>query len=126
MEGGEENPRGRQARSYTRGRVDLARRLPNLVGRRKIAINRGPAGGSGIPRGGVVCVGHCASTCSHLPTHPKMIFGPTSLSLAPRIAQSKSLLAYFKPIAAWYIDLMGYRKYGLKYDDLSAFLRTPP
>ena len=52
-----------------------------------------------------------------------MIFGPTSLSLAPRIAQSKSLLAYFKPIAAWYIDLMGYRKYGLKYDDLSAFLR---
>ncbi|KAI5899980.1 14 kDa subunit of cytochrome bd ubiquinol oxidase [Schizophyllum commune H4-8] len=47
-----------------------------------------------------------------------MIFGPTSLSLAPRIAQSKSLLAYFKPIAAWYTDLMGYRKYGLKYDDL--------
>ncbi|TRM61713.1 cytochrome b-c1 complex subunit 7 [Schizophyllum amplum] len=47
-----------------------------------------------------------------------MIFGPTSLSLASRVTANKTLLAWCKPIAAWYTDLMGYRKYGLRYDDL--------
>ncbi|KAF9264890.1 14 kDa subunit of cytochrome bd ubiquinol oxidase [Marasmius fiardii PR-910] len=46
------------------------------------------------------------------------IFGPLSLSLAPKILASKTLTRWFTPFAHWYANLSGYRKYGLKYDDL--------
>ncbi|KAG1756259.1 cytochrome b-c1 complex subunit 7 [Suillus paluster] len=39
-------------------------------------------------------------------------------SLAPYIRSSRSLKKYVAPVAHWYADLMGYRKMGLKYDDL--------
>ncbi|OJA21631.1 hypothetical protein AZE42_09743 [Rhizopogon vesiculosus] len=39
-------------------------------------------------------------------------------SLAPYIRSSRTLKKYVAPIAHWYADLMGYRKMGLKYDDL--------
>jgi len=38
--------------------------------------------------------------------------------LAPYIKSSKSLLNFVKPIAHWYANASGYRKYGFKYDDL--------
>ncbi|KAG2146941.1 cytochrome b-c1 complex subunit 7 [Suillus bovinus] len=40
------------------------------------------------------------------------------LSLAPYIRSSRTLKKYVTPVAHWYADLMGYRKMGLKYDDL--------
>ncbi|KIJ69498.1 hypothetical protein HYDPIDRAFT_172879 [Hydnomerulius pinastri MD-312] len=39
-------------------------------------------------------------------------------SLAPYIRSSRSLKGLVTPVAHWYADLMGYRKMGLKYDDL--------
>jgi hypothetical protein len=47
------------------------------------------------------------------------VLGP---SLAPYIRSSRTLKKYVTPIAHWYADLMGYRKMGLKYDDLRACL----
>ena len=46
------------------------------------------------------------------------MFGPLGPSLAPYINSSRSLQRWVKPIATWYADSMGYRKYGFKYDDL--------
>ncbi|KAJ8583044.1 14 kDa subunit of cytochrome bd ubiquinol oxidase [Rhizopogon salebrosus TDB-379] len=43
------------------------------------------------------------------------VLGP---SLAPHVRSSRTLKKYVTPIAHWYADLMGYRKMGLKYDDL--------
>ncbi|KAG2349365.1 14 kDa subunit of cytochrome bd ubiquinol oxidase [Suillus weaverae] len=43
------------------------------------------------------------------------VLGP---SLAPYIRSSRTLKKYVTPVAHWYADLMGYRKMGLKYDDL--------
>jgi hypothetical protein len=45
------------------------------------------------------------------------VLGP---SLAPHVRSSRTLKKYVTPIAHWYADLMGYRKMGLKYDDLRA------
>ncbi|KAF5376552.1 hypothetical protein D9757_008296 [Collybiopsis confluens] len=39
-------------------------------------------------------------------------------TLAPKVLASKSLAAWIAPVAHWYTNLAGYRKYGLKYDDL--------
>jgi hypothetical protein len=39
-------------------------------------------------------------------------------SLAGWIKSSRTLSKYIKPVANWYADLAGYRKMGLKYDDL--------
>ncbi|EGN96011.1 hypothetical protein SERLA73DRAFT_141131 [Serpula lacrymans var. lacrymans S7.3] len=39
-------------------------------------------------------------------------------SLAPYIRSSRTLSKWVKPISVWYANLMGYRKMGLKYDDL--------
>ncbi|KAG5353345.1 Cytochrome b-c1 complex subunit 7 [Termitomyces sp. T112] len=47
-----------------------------------------------------------------------MLFGPLSLSLAPYVKSSKTLTRWLKPVANWYADACGYRKYGFKYDDL--------
>ncbi|KAG6884940.1 hypothetical protein C0993_007122 [Termitomyces sp. T159_Od127] len=47
-----------------------------------------------------------------------MPFGPLSFSLAPCIKSSKTLSRLIKPIANWYANASGYRKYGFKYDDL--------
>lgn len=46
------------------------------------------------------------------------MFGPLGLSLAPYINSSRTLSRWVKPIATWYSDVAGYRKYGFKYDDL--------
>ncbi|KAF8136275.1 cytochrome b-c1 complex subunit 7, partial [Boletus edulis] len=39
-------------------------------------------------------------------------------SLAPYVRSSRSLKKFVTPIAHWYAGLMGYRRMGLKYDDL--------
>ncbi|KAG7092244.1 hypothetical protein E1B28_008610 [Marasmius oreades] len=46
------------------------------------------------------------------------VYGPLSYSLASNILASKALTRWFTPFANWYANLAGYRKYGLKYDDL--------
>ncbi|KAF8201480.1 cytochrome b-c1 complex subunit 7 [Pholiota molesta] len=46
------------------------------------------------------------------------MFGPLGLSLAPYVNSSRTLSRWVKPIAIWYSDVAGYRKYGFKYDDL--------
>lgn len=46
------------------------------------------------------------------------IFGPLGPSLAPYIRSSKTLTRWFKPISHWYANLAGYRRIGLRYDDL--------
>lgn len=48
------------------------------------------------------------------------MFGPLGPSLAPYVRQSRTLSKWIKPLATWYADLAGYRKMGLKYDDLRA------
>ncbi|KAF8232390.1 14 kDa subunit of cytochrome bd ubiquinol oxidase [Tricholoma matsutake] len=46
------------------------------------------------------------------------MFGPLSVSLAPYVKSSRTLFKWLKPIATWYTNAAGYRKYGFKYDDL--------
>ncbi|KAF8921549.1 ubiquinol-cytochrome-c reductase complex subunit 6 [Mucidula mucida] len=46
------------------------------------------------------------------------MFGPLSVSLAPLVNSSKTLSKWVVPIAKWYTEAQGYRKYGFKYDDL--------
>ncbi|KAF7777501.1 hypothetical protein Agabi119p4_3573 [Agaricus bisporus var. burnettii] len=46
------------------------------------------------------------------------MFGPMGVSLAPYIRSSKTLMNWVKPLANWYANVAGYRKYGFKYDDL--------
>ncbi|TFK72535.1 14 kDa subunit of cytochrome bd ubiquinol oxidase [Pluteus cervinus] len=46
------------------------------------------------------------------------MFGPLGLSLAPYVKSSRTLSKWIQPIASWYADASGYRKYGFKYDDL--------
>ena len=46
------------------------------------------------------------------------MFGPLGFSLAPYVLSSKSLSKWITPIANWYANASGYRKYGFKYDDL--------
>ncbi|KAI0085478.1 ubiquinol-cytochrome-c reductase complex subunit 6 [Irpex rosettiformis] len=46
------------------------------------------------------------------------MFGPLGPSLAPTIKANRGLYKIIKPFAGWYADLMGYRRMGLKYDDL--------
>ena len=49
--------------------------------------------------------------------HTMNALGP---SLAPYVRSSRSLKKLVTPVAHWYADLMGYRRMGLKYDDLRA------
>lgn len=46
------------------------------------------------------------------------MFGPLGLSLAPYIKQSRFWSRIITPFAIWYADAAGYRRMGLKYDDL--------
>ncbi|KIP06001.1 hypothetical protein PHLGIDRAFT_128537 [Phlebiopsis gigantea 11061_1 CR5-6] len=46
------------------------------------------------------------------------IFGPLGPSLASSVTRNRGLYRAFKPFADWYADIAGYRRYGLKYDDL--------
>jgi ubiquinol-cytochrome c reductase subunit 7 len=46
------------------------------------------------------------------------VFGPLGLSLAGYVRSSRTLTRWLKPVAIWYSGLAGYRKVGLKYDDL--------
>ncbi|KAJ3726266.1 cytochrome b-c1 complex subunit 7 [Lentinula raphanica] len=43
---------------------------------------------------------------------------PLGSTLAPKVLASKTLTSWITPVAHWYANLAGYRKYGLKYDDL--------
>jgi ubiquinol-cytochrome c reductase subunit 7 len=52
-----------------------------------------------------------------------MLFGPLGPSLASYVQSSKSLVSWIKPLANWYANAAGYRKYGFKYDDLRKFSR---
>ncbi|KAF9066892.1 cytochrome b-c1 complex subunit 7 [Rhodocollybia butyracea] len=44
-----------------------------------------------------------------------MSLGP---SLASKVLASKTLSSWIVPVAQWYANVSGYRKYGLRYDDL--------
>lgn len=46
------------------------------------------------------------------------MFGPLGLSLAPYIKQSRFWNRILTPFSKWYADAAGYRRMGLKYDDL--------
>ncbi|KJA27449.1 hypothetical protein HYPSUDRAFT_131295 [Hypholoma sublateritium FD-334 SS-4] len=46
------------------------------------------------------------------------MFGPVGLSLAPYVRSSRTLSKWIAPVATWYANASGYRKYGFKYDDL--------
>ncbi|KAJ7581071.1 cytochrome bd ubiquinol oxidase subunit [Mycena floridula] len=46
------------------------------------------------------------------------MFGPLGLSLAPYVNSSRTLSKWLTPLAKWYTQRMGYRQYGLKYDDI--------
>ncbi|KAI0362694.1 ubiquinol-cytochrome-c reductase complex subunit 6 [Trametes cingulata] len=46
------------------------------------------------------------------------IAGPLGPSLAPAIRRNRTLYQWLKPVADWYANVSGYRKVGLKYDDL--------
>ena len=59
------------------------------------------------------------NTISGVHRHYRM-FGPLGLSFAPFVRSSRTLSKWIKPFAMKYADLMGYRKMGLKYDDLRA------
>lgn len=52
------------------------------------------------------------------------MFNALGPSLAPQIRSSKTLSRWIKPFASWYVDLAGYRKVGLKYDDLGMCARN--
>lgn len=43
---------------------------------------------------------------------------PLGYSFASHIKSSRTLKNWFEPIAKWYAEASGYRKYGFKYDDL--------
>jgi len=46
------------------------------------------------------------------------VLGPLGPSLAGYVRSSRTLTRWLKPVAIWYSGLAGYRKMGLKYDDL--------
>jgi len=46
------------------------------------------------------------------------MFGPLGFSLAPYVNSSRTLSKWITPLANWYANASGYRKYGFKYDDL--------
>jgi hypothetical protein len=48
------------------------------------------------------------------------MLGPLGPSLASQVRASRTIYAWVKPIAKWYINVSGYRKMGLTYDDLRA------
>ena len=50
-----------------------------------------------------------------------MFFGPLGPSLAGYVRSSKTLSRWLKPVSIWYANLAGYRKIGLKYDDLRMY-----
>ncbi|KAF8575542.1 14 kDa subunit of cytochrome bd ubiquinol oxidase [Ramaria rubella] len=64
-----------------------------------------------------------------------MVGGPLGISLAPYIKQSRYWSRILTPFAKWYAGAAGYRRMGLKYDDLlleerpdvqKALSRLPP
>ncbi len=46
------------------------------------------------------------------------IAGPLGVSVASTIRRNRTLYAWLKPVADWYANAAGHRKFGLKYDDL--------
>jgi len=47
-----------------------------------------------------------------------LLGGPLGISVAPYIRRSPTLYKLFAPLAKVFIDASGYRKMGLRYDDL--------
>lgn len=52
------------------------------------------------------------------------LFGPLGPSLAPWLRSFKGFRGTLKSHADWYANLAGYRKLGLKYDDLCACISS--
>lgn len=50
-----------------------------------------------------------------------MLGGPLGISLAPYILRNPGLHNALKPIANAFVNAAGYRKQGLRYDDLRRF-----
>jgi len=46
------------------------------------------------------------------------MFGPLGATLAPYVQSSRTLSRWITPVAHWYANASGWRKYGYKYDDL--------
>ena len=63
----------------------------------------------------------------HPQTQTMTIFGPLGPSLAGYVRSSKTLSSWLKPVSLWYANLAGYRRMGLRYDDLrTSGLPSPP
>ena len=58
------------------------------------------------------------------PSPRENMFGPLGISIAPYVRSSRSLYKWVKPIASWYANLAGYRKMGLRYDDLRTIFQS--
>lgn len=54
------------------------------------------------------------------------MFGPLGATLAPYVQSSRTLTRWITPVAHWYANASGWRKYGYKYDDLCTSLRVEP
>lgn len=66
-------------------------------------------------------VAHFVSLCINsflLYTFTMTLFGPLGPSLAPWVRSFKGIRRLVKSHADWYANIAGYRKLGLKYDDL--------
>lgn len=50
--------------------------------------------------------------------------GPLGVSLTPMLKRSPYWTRVLTPIAKWYAEVSGYRRMGLKYDDLCALALT--
>lgn len=51
-----------------------------------------------------------------------LLGGPLGISFAPYIMKNKGLHNFVKPLANAFINASGYRKVGLRYDDLREYL----
>jgi hypothetical protein len=51
--------------------------------------------------------------------------GPMGLSLAPYIFKKPGLHKFIKPWANMFVNVAGYRKVGLRYDDLRQYFLEP-
>jgi ubiquinol-cytochrome c reductase subunit 7 len=53
-----------------------------------------------------------------------LLGGPLGISLAPYILKNPGLHKFVKPLANAFINASGYRKVGLRYDDLREYQQS--
>ena len=101
-----DEPRKRRKRFLYESYPDLIRPRDKLCKQDQIPVRKWPA--------------------RHFPSNQRftMLFGPLSISLAPYVRSSKTLTKWLTPIAHWYANAAGWRKYGFKYDDLCRWTPT--